>query len=114
MYRNFRARKGVWGNDGRRERGGRPAGVESKRIFNAGRVTGCGRVPAILKDCYVASLGNVTGVTGGVTWDEAMTRSPQCSVALPEFGQNKLDTEPDIQPNSMSWKSYINHGYKSL
>ncbi len=68
MYRNFRAREGVWASDGRGERGGRPAGIESKRIFNAGRAAGAGPVRAILKDCYVASMGNVTGVTGGVTW----------------------------------------------
>ncbi|XHO60877.1 hypothetical protein BCC0191_003998 [Burkholderia ambifaria] len=43
MYRNFRAREGVWGNDGGWERGGRPAGIESKRIFNAGRAAGSGR-----------------------------------------------------------------------
>ncbi len=68
MYRNFRAREGVWGSDGLWERGGRAAGVESKRIFNAGRAAGSGRARPILKDCYVASVGNVTGVTGGVTW----------------------------------------------
>ncbi len=44
MYRNFRAREGLWGNDGGWERGGRPASIESKRIFNAGRAAGSGRV----------------------------------------------------------------------
>lgn len=67
MYRNFRARDGLSGIGERRERGWRRARLESKRIFNAGRATGRGRVGAILKDCYVASGGNVTGVTGGVT-----------------------------------------------
>ncbi len=38
--------------------------VESKRIFNAARM-GAGDAP--LKDCYVASAGDVTGVTSDVT-----------------------------------------------
>ncbi len=115
MYRNFRAREGASDHDGGRERGGRPASIESKRIFNAGRAAGSGRARPILKDCYVASVGNVTGVTGGVTLgDEPMIRSPEGGVALPEMGQNKRDTEPYIQPNSMIDKSYINHASKSL
>ncbi|SOT44106.1 hypothetical protein F01_460474 [Burkholderia cenocepacia] len=46
----------------------RGAALNLKRIFNAQRRARDDRAGAMVKDCYVASGGDVTGVTSDVTW----------------------------------------------
>lgn len=94
MYRNFRARDALTGIDEWSERGGRRASVESKRIFNVGRVVCFGRVGATLKDCYVASGRNVTGVTGGVTLGNALTAGD----AFARHGAKSSKINPTLNP----------------
>lgn len=71
--------------------------LEFKRIFNAGRGAGAEAGGAILKNCYVASRGDVTGVTSGVTCGEAGNGGGNALAIRIRGGQDKPYMEPYIQ-----------------